>query len=324
MYALERDPRYSRVANVIDGLERQMVREGRSPSTLRAYRWAYDDLIKFAGIRNIGELTRDILERWQDELVRRHVSPRSRALAATAIRRLIRYAADDDLVDLKLERALANVRAPRLRPRPIPEDDLVRIKAFLAPRRPRMSVIDLRDRALFWYLLTTGARVSEALQVTKSEAREALVVQKGGSQKVLRIPPAVAQLVQDYLDARGDNVEWLWVTHDASSPMHRLDPAAVREIWRKLARRVGVKPFTTHQLRHTCATELLDAGVPELAVAEHLGHVGLATIHVYAQVRDAQRRQVAEAMENLVRSYEPQPPALLPRLTPRVRRPRKR
>jgi integrase len=75
----------------------------------------------------------------------------------------------------------------------------------------------------------------------------------------------------------------------------------VREIWRKLARKLDIAPWTTHQLRHTCATELLEAGVPELVIAEHLGHHGLGSLHIYGQVRERQRQQAVDVMGELIR-----------------------
>jgi len=134
------------------------------------------------------------------------------------------------------------------------------------------------------------------------------VRQKGGSEKRLMAPPAAMEMLHDYLKARADDSPWAWISHRSNAPLHRLTPAGVREIWHKLARKAGVKYWTTHQLRHTGATELLDAGVPELVIAEHLGHHGLATLHNYSQVRQKQRQQAVDVMERLM-----EPPILLPK-----------
>ena len=322
MYALQRDQRSTHLSQVIDDFCRWMVREGRSAATIRSYSWALDDLQRFLraqGVADVTDLTRRQLEDWQDEMIARGVGPRSRQLASTAVRMFVRFCADEDLVDSRLERGIARVKVQRLLPRPIPPVDLQLVKAYLLPRRPGMGLVPLRDRALFFYLLTTGARVSEALQVRRDEAERALVIQKGGSQKVLRMTPSTAAMVTDYLEQRHDHAEWLWVTHDSNRPQRRLDPAAVREVWRKVARHVGVPAWTTHQLRHTCASELLEAGVPELVVAEHLGHHGLGTLHVYGQIREAQRQLAIDAMENLTRGPQLKPVILKP-MTPRPRR----
>jgi integrase len=187
-------------------------------------------------------------------------------------------------------------------PRPIAKADLEIIKAYLLPRRPHMGIVALRDRALFFYLLTTGARVSEALQVRRDDLDAPVVRQKGGSEKVLLMPPGAHELIDDYLRARIDREPWLWITHKTNAPITRLGAPGVREVWRKLAKKLGITPWTTHQLRHTCATELLEAGVPELVIAEHLGHHGLASLHIYGQVRDKQRQAAVAVMDQLVQA----------------------
>lgn len=295
---------------VLEDFERAMLRRQLSANTVRIYRWALQDLFEFlteGGVSDIRELRREHLERWQDRMVETHWRPRTRSLAGTAARQLIEWAAERDLVDLRLKKALARVKTPQLLPKPIPPDDLAKIKALLLPRRRKMTIVELRDRALFFYLLTTTARVSEALQVRRDEVHDAVVRQKGGSEKRLMAPPAAMEMVHDYLAARADESPWLWISHRSNAPLHRLEPPGVREIWRKLARKAGVRYWTTHQLRHTGATELLDAGVPELVIAEVMGHHGLATIHNYAQVRRKQRQQAVDVMEKLM---EPLPPRL--------------
>src|SRR5713226_640720 len=126
---------------VLEDFERAMLRRQLSPATVRTYRWSLQDLfegMKIAGLKDVRQLNRDILEQWQDTMVDRKWKPRSRALAVTAARQLIRWADDRGLVELRLEKALAHVKTPDGRPRPIPKADLEKIKAYLLPRRPHM------------------------------------------------------------------------------------------------------------------------------------------------------------------------------------------
>lgn len=294
---------YGWLDQVLDDFERAMLRRDLRPATVRTYRWAVQDLfeqLRGAGLSDVSGLTRDHLERWQDTMVERRQKASTRALAANAARQFLRWAADHELVDWRLERGLTKVRVKQLDPRPIPEEDFDRLRAFLLPRRPRMGVVALRDRALFFYLLTTAARVSEALQVRRDELGDMRVVQKGGTEKTLRMPPATRAMVDDYLRGRIDSNPMVWISHRTNTPLAPLTPPGVLKIWVKLSRKLGIKPFTTHQLRHTAATELLDADVGELAVADKLGHHGLGTVHRYAQVRRRQRVRVDEVMQNLV------------------------
>src|SRR5205823_1004826 len=128
----------------------------------------------------------------------------------------------------------------------------------------------------------------------------ALVIQKGGSDKVLRIPVIARQYVEDYLAVRKDDVEWLWVTYDFNRPTRRLGPDGVREIWDKLARRAGIKRFTTHQLRHTTGRLLQEAGTSPITIAKLFGHHGLATLQTYVGPSDSQLDAATEAIGELL------------------------
>lgn len=289
-------------ANVLPMLERAAKRRQLSPNTVRSYRAGLLDFAAFArgqGCLEPAAVTARVIESWQETLADR-VRPSTCSIYATAVRRFIQWTGSETHLSPDLVHALARVRVPDGKPRPLPPHDLQLIKAYLAPWRRNMDIVSLRDRALFFYLLTTGARVSEALQVKRDDYLCPVVVQKGGSQKELRIPPIAAEFVGDYVRARRDDSQWLWISHKTNAPLGRLGPAGVREVWRKLARKLGIAPWQTHQLRHTCATELLDAGVRELAVAEHLGHHGLGSLHIYGQIRGQERQASVEAMQRLV------------------------
>jgi len=54
--------------------------------------------------------------------------------------------------------------------------------------------------------------------------------------------------------------------------------------------------------------------VPELVIAEHLGHHGLGSLHIYGQVRDKQRQHAVAVMDDLV---QPPRPHMLPKISRR-------
>ncbi len=276
--------------------------------------WTVQKLVAYLegeGLRDFSEVTRDHLERWQDAILEEHLKARSRQAASSIARSLLRWAAEREIVDWRLERAIAPVRVRRTKRRPIPPADLSRILAFLGPRRPHMTVIELRDRALFTYILVTGARVSEVLQAKRNDYVEPVVVQKGGSEKQLRTTSTALDMVHDYLRARRDDSPWLWVKHgnNINAGGDRLESSGVREAWIRLALALNIPKFTTHQLRHSCATVLANAGVSPAAIADHLGHADLKTVMTYVEVQEPLRAVVNNTLEQLVK----QPPRPLPR-----------
>lgn len=318
--------------NVGDSFDRALLRQDLSPKTVRSYGIGIKNFFAFLrdqGVDDLADINRDLLERWQDSL-RERVPPLkagSRSLYSTAVRQLIRWAADRDIVDLKLERAIVGVKMrhkddEHVR-QPIAPEDLVRLMAYLGPRRSRMTVIDLRDRALFFVLFETGVRVSEALQMPRVGYERCRARQKGGSYVDIELTPTVVEFVREYLRVRTDDLPWLWIAigNNASS-VRQLADSGVREVWRRLCHRLDIERFTTHQLRHTCATELRAAGITEQGQADHLHHADTRTVHKYAKGRGAERQRTLDVMEELIRQGARVAPQLLMRRSPPGGRPR--
>lgn len=322
------------IDRVGESFSRQMLRQDLSPKTVRSYGIGLKNFFAYLrdqGVDDLHHINRQLLEGWQDSM-RERVPPLragSRSLYSTAVRQLIRWAADRDIVDLKLERAIVSVKTrhkddEHVR-QPIESEDLVRLMAHLGPRRARMTVIDLRDRALFFVLLETGARVSEVLAMPRERFERCRVRQKGGTFVELELTPTVVDFVADWLRVRTDNLPWLWIAiGNNTSSVRQLADSGVREIWRKLCRRLDIERFTTHQLRHTCATELRAAGVSEQAQADHLHHADTRTVHKYAKGRGGERQKTLDVMEELIRQGARVSPALLARRSPPGGRPRYR
>lgn len=288
--------------------ERALLREGKSPATVRIYRWALAKLFGFLrtnDVDDLADLSRDHLERWQDQLLADpKMSARSRQSASSAARSLIRWAADREILDYSLERAIVAVRVVKRKRRPIPAEDLQRILSWIVPRRPHMSLVELRDRALFVYLLVTGARVNEVLQAQRSDYVAPIVTQKGGNEKQLRTTPIALDLIQDYLRARHDESPWLWIKHgnNLNATGDRLEDSGVREAWIRLCLALQIPRFTTHQLRHTAATFMASSHVSPFAIKERLGHAKLETTMGYIEVDEAQQQDADNAFEQLLKS----------------------
>lgn len=292
------------LSSLVDAYAAARQRAGIAYRTIEGETATLRSLVAFLaghGIIRAGDLNRAVLEAWQD---RQRPGPRrprfgasSRARAAGAARSFLRWLATLDLIDHRLAGAVVAVRVPRLAPRPIPAADLERIVTLLKPRPgPYVSTSMLRDRALFFYMLSTAARISEALQVIRSDFDAPMVRQKGGGEKMLLSTPAARQAIQDYLARRRDGNPWLWVGDAEERPWKPLTPDGVRLVWIRLARFIGIRPWTSHQLRHTAATVLLNAGIPAVVIADHLGHRGLRTIHRYAAVGQRLRQEAVDAM----------------------------
>lgn len=171
----------------------------------------------------------------------------------------------------------------------------------------------LRDRALVTLLLDTGLRLGEALaldwQHVDLEALTVLVersVGKGNklqpmktrnAEREIIISEQSASLLRQIMPTLHENCPVFrnrWGTRLDAHNWHA-------RTWRPLMRKLGMS-FRIHDLRHACATLLLEAGVPMTAVQQRLGHTTIATtMQFYARRSRVLSRQAAQAMDAVLK-----------------------
>lgn len=92
-----------------------------------------------------------------------------------------------------------------------------------------------------------------------------------------------------------------------------LDPMRITHAFRVAVRSAPVPGVRLHDLRHTHATLLLQAGVPVKVVSERLGHAQISlTLDIYAHVLPAMDAEAADRFASAVFESNPQGPARTP------------
>jgi len=96
---------------------------------------------------------------------------------------------------------------------------------------------------------------------------------------------------------RADAVEWRdhWNLVFTHTDGRHLDPVRVTHAFRRAVLDAPVPRVRLHDLRHTHATLLLQAGVPVKVVSERLGHAQISlTLDIYAHVLPAMDADAAD------------------------------
>lgn len=295
----------------VAGWVRAQERRGKAAASVTTWGVYLRDLGAFLNEEGIVDpelLTRGVLQRWQDRLSVR-LQPASCQVAAAAGRSLLKWS-DREEVSARsgLWSWLDTPHVPEREPRALEPAELTAIlTAYAAPSR---NLEHMRDRALFWFLTTTGARISEALQVDVADVHGGRMVvrQKGGNQHRLVMSERARIWVLEYLRCRGrDQEDALWV-HIGARGRHRLRAGQVNTTWAALAVDLGIPPFTSHALRHTGVTELgARDDVSDDDIVKHVGWRSAAMMPRYRLLRDGRHQQVVDRLDDLVPAPAPPP-----------------
>lgn len=239
------------------------------------------------------------LNRFDDNPKREHLSALTQAYHLIALRGFLKYLAkrgiaslDPSLVDLP--------RAARKQVTFLHIDEVDRLLNEI----PEDTETGLRDRAIVELLFSGGLRVSELCNLNREqvnlERKEFMVRGKGRKDRPIFIDGTTAEHIQDYLDARHDDLPALFLNNsknegipDTSGDYRRLTPRSVERIVQKYAKLAGItKHVTPHTLRHSFATDLLMNGADIRSVQSLLGHANISTTQIYTHVTDTHLKEV--------------------------------
>ena len=142
----------------------------------------------------------------------------------------------------------------------------------------RDSWIGLRDYALILFLYASGARISEALELSRNDIDgEWLHIRhaKGEKERIVPLAVVAREAIDTYLRESPFEKDYLWCNYRGG----KLSRISAYKITQKY---LGVSP---HVLRHSYATSLIRGGADLRVVQELLGHASLLTTQVYTHIQ---------------------------------------
>jgi integrase/recombinase XerD len=162
--------------------------------------------------------------------------------------------------------------------------------------RKLLCVIDdIRDRALFLLLLRTGIRIGEALGLRlndldiKDRKVHLFEGEKNSMGRVVYLSDDALFAIKLWLRRRNKNKEFVFY---GQSNGH-LCYSTGRGLFIKSLKKAGLdqKGYTVHCLRHTFASELLNAGMRLECLQQLLGHQDIEVTRRYARLTDRTREE---------------------------------
>ena len=221
-----------------------------------------------------------------------------------AIRGLYRFLTlmQDDAIANPVIPLRHNIRQGRPLPRDI-EDEVI-ATLFAAIDSPR-------DHAIFLLMLRCGLRVGEVrtlslndlyLRPNRGQLPRLWVRGKGDEERVVYLSAQALTAVQEWLAVRPPTTDQALFLNRFRQ---RLTVTGIQYLLAGYCHEIGIW-VTCHQLRHTFARHLLEAGVPVTTIQRLLGHAQLRTTEIYLHISDGQVQADYEAaMQTIAERWLP-------------------
>jgi site-specific recombinase XerD len=248
------------------------------------------------------EVTRRDMGAYVDHLLRKRLSPKTITCHLQTIRLFFDCLIDEEVAMDNPVRKIS-IRLPKPLPRHLKDGEVEKL----------LSVIrDPRDRAMFLLMLRSGLRVDEVAHLTVDavEYRRGQVFVasgKGAKDRVVYLSDDGRTALETYLQTRSSKMRKLFLVQ--KGPL-KGEPISVRGIQKRIeyyARKAGLD-VSCHRLRHTFATQLLNADADLATIQDLLGHAHITTTQRYCRAANLKvQRDYYKAMELVLQRTQERP-----------------
>lgn len=216
-----------------------------------------------------------------DHLRARRLQPKTINCHLDSIRGFYNYLIDEE--DLRIDNPVKrnyNLRLPRPLPRYLRDEEVPRL--FI-------HIKNNRDRAIFMLMLRCGLRLEEVANLTLRainlhRAQLFIYDGKGGKDRVVYLSNDAFEALSRYLKKRpSSRVRKVFLVEKGAYKGKPLSMRGIQKRMEHYARKAGLK-VSCHQLRHTMATQLLNADADLVIIQDLLGHNQIRTTQRYCKV----------------------------------------
>jgi site-specific recombinase XerD len=276
----------------IDRYRRSLKRKNYSAHTVKSYMNILENFTRWLSVP-VTEVTRKEIGSYVDHLLRKRRTPKTITCHLQTLRLFFDYLINDEGRASSNPVTKVSIRLPKPLPRHLKDDQVDRLLAVIT---------DLRDRAMVILMLRCGLRVEEVSRLTVdvvelSRRRLFVARGKGGKDRIVYLSDDARCALRAYLTIRSSKASGLFLVQKGTM---KGKPISVRGIQKRIeyyARRSKVK-VSCHQLRHTMATQLLNADADLATIQDLLGHGQITTTQRYCWVSNLKvQRDYYKAIE---------------------------
>jgi site-specific recombinase XerD len=280
---------------------RALKRKNYSTHTVKTYMNILDQFMRWLSVP-LPEVTRNEIGVYVDHLLRKRRTPKTITCHLQTIRLFFDYLMHEEGRSILNPVTRISLRLPKPLPRHLKDEQL---------RRLFDGITDLRDRAMFMLMLRCGLRVQEVANLSVDAVeygRKQIFVfhGKGTKDRVVYMSEDARLALLAYLAKRSSKAKALFLVQ--KGPM-RGKPLSVRGIQKRIeyyARKSELN-VSCHRLRHTMATQLLNADAGLATIQDLLGHGQITTTQRYCRVANLKvQRDYYKAMQIVLQRTQTQ------------------
>jgi site-specific recombinase XerD len=272
-----------------------------SPNTVKNYLNAFKHFVIWLDMP-IEDVTHKKISKYVDYLMTKRLRPKTINCHLNSIRQFYHYLREEE------HTAIVN---------PVRRNHSLRMSRPL-PKHLRYEQVDVflhvlkghRDRAMFLLILRCGLRVEEVANLTLGNidirCRKILIEDgKGSKDRMVYMSNDVLLSLAAYRQVRrASRTKKIFLVKKGTS---KGQPISIRGIQKRMeyyARLVGLKA-SCHHLRHTMATQLLNADAELVTIQDLLGHNSIKTTQRYCHVSNRKvQRDYYKAMEVIMEGIQ--------------------
>ena len=268
-----------------------------SPHTLTAYRRDLEEFVTFLG-RYYGidawswqGLDRLAIRGFLAHLTRKKLNKRSIARSLSAVRSLYKYLHRSEQVEVNPARGVSSPKQDKYLPGYLDRAQIELLFQSAELKAASGKFSDVRNAAILELFYSTGMRLSELRGVNRMDldllSQQVKVRGKGRKERIIPLGDHAQLALRNYESKRDELLRGAGHTADRtafflSNRGKRISTRAIQNAVKGFLEKFDESAgLSTHSLRHTFATHLLDAGADLRAVQELLGHASISTTQIY-------------------------------------------
>ncbi len=279
-----------------------------SPHTVAAYRRDLRELVRFLatfyghGAWSWGGVDRLALRGYLAHLTRRGLGKRSIARALSAARSFYRWMHRNEMVEANPARAVGTPKLDKYLPAYLDRAQVGKLFEAAETRARGGRFVDVRNLAMLELFYSTGMRLSELHGINRGDldlmSQQVKVTGKGRKQRIIPVGDHAQIALRHYESKRDELLRGMGQAADRtafflSNRGKRISTRAIQNAVKGFLEKFDENAgLSTHSLRHTFATHLLDAGADLRAVQELLGHASISTTQIYTHTSVERLKQV--------------------------------